>query len=262
MASAPSQQQSLPLFYKDLAPLNADQHKDFRVKPSESAMFLVDQHAVPLAIDEFVQCQRHLPIVFSTGENPIPLALMALNEGMNTLVDGEGKLRDREGYMPAYVRRYPWMLARLDPAREELSLCFDPTYENIGLFEDGDKLIHDDGAPTAMTREILTFCEQFEQSARRTGQFMTDLVETGLLMEGELSIAPPGSSQPFLFRGFQMVNEEKLRELRGDQLRKYNQNGMLPLIFAHLFSLQRMTDIFQRQLELGLGPVEALLQPA
>jgi hypothetical protein len=47
----------------------------------------------------------------------------------------------------------------------------------------------------------------------------------------------PTAEQPFVYRGFQMVAEEKLRELRGDELRKMNQNGMLPLVMAHLFSL-------------------------
>ena len=51
-----------------------------------------------------------------------------------------------------------------------------------------------------------------------------------------------------------MVNQDKLRELRGDQLRKWNENGLLPLIFAHLFSLDLMRMIFARQVELGKGP--------
>ena len=56
-------------------------------------------------------------------------------------------------------------------------------------------------------------------------------------MDGEVAIQPEGFEQPFVYRGFRMVDEEKLRNLRGDELRKMNQNGMLPLIFAHLFSL-------------------------
>jgi hypothetical protein len=32
---------------------------------------------------------------------------------------------------------------------------------------------------------------------------------------------------------------------------------MLPLIFAHLFSLELMRDIFARQIQLGKGPVAA-----
>ena len=50
-------------------------------------------------------------------------------------------------------------------------------------------------------------------------------------MDGEVAIQPEGAEQPFIYRGFQMVDEEKLRELRGDELRKMNQNGMLPLIY-------------------------------
>ena len=65
-----------------------------------------------------------------------------------------------------------------------------------------------------------------------------------LLIDGEVTIQPDGAAQPFIYRGFRMVDEEKLRELRGDQLRKINQNGMLPLIMAHLFSLSLMRDLF------------------
>jgi hypothetical protein len=52
-----------------------------------------------------------------------------------------------------------------------------------------------------------------------------------------------------------MIDEEKLRDMRGDELRKMNQNGMLPLIFAHLFSLAQIRDIFGRQVAQGKGPV-------
>jgi hypothetical protein len=260
MASAPTN--GLPLFYKDLVPLNVDQHKNFRFRPSETAPFMVHEHAVPLTVDEFIACQRFLPIVFSSGEDSVPLALMGLNEGVNTIVDADGKLRRDDGYVPGYIRRYPWMLAKLDPNKDELSLCFDPTVPNIGEFEDGEKLIHDDGAPTVLTQEILKFCEEFEQGARRTSQFMADLKELDLLMEGELSIQANGNTQPYTYRGFQMINEQKLQELRGDQLRKINQNGMLGLLYAHLFSLQGMREVFARQQQQGLGPVLDELQPA
>jgi len=260
MASAPNT--GLPLFYQGLVPLNVEQHKDFRLRPTETAPFMVHEHAVPLTVDEFPACQRLLPIVFSAGDDPVPLALMGLNEGVNTLVDADGKLRRDDGYVPGYVRRYPWLLARLDPSKDELSLCFDPTVPQIGAFEDGERLIADDGAPTALTQEILRYCEEFEQSARRTSQFMADLKELDLLMDGELTIQVNNTGQPFTYRGFQMVNEQKLQELRGDQLRKINQNGMLALIYAHLFSLQGMREVFARQQQQGHGPAVETLQPA
>ena len=54
-----------------------------------------------------------------------------------------------------------------------------------------------------------------------------------------------------------MVDEEKLSQLRGDELRKMNQNGMLALIFAHLFSLSQIREIFSRQVSQGKGPIPA-----
>ena len=59
-----------------------------------------------------------------------------------------------------------------------------------------------------------------------------------------------------------MIDENKLNELRGDQLRKVVQNGMLPLIYAHLFSLALMRDIFGRQVRLGKMPQPQLVNPA
>ena len=74
-----------------------------------------------------------------------------------------------------------------------------------------------------------------------------------------MSIQAQGSDQPVVYRGFTMVNEEKLRELRGDELRKMNQNGMLAALHAHLFSLSQIRDVFARQVQQGKGPVNARL---
>lgn len=250
MASAPN---NLPIFYNDLVPLNSNEHGAFHIRQVETAPFLKNQHAVPLTIDEFASAQRFVPIIFSAGEDPVPLALMGLNEGVNVFLDDEGKLRG-QAYVPAYARRYPWMLAKLRPDNDELSLCFDPSVDWIGEFEEGDALLDADKKPTEVTQNILKFCEEFEQAAHRTGMFMKDLKDLDLIMDGEVAIQTPNNDQPFIYRGFGMVNEEKLRELRGDQLRKINQNGMLPLIYAHLFSLQLMRDIFQQQVDQGKVP--------
>jgi hypothetical protein len=159
-----------------------------------------------------------------------------------------------EAYMPAYVRRYPFMLARLSPDAQELSLCFDPTSGLVGDdFEGGDALF-DDGKPSEATSNVLKFCEEFELSAQRTVSFMKELKDGNLLMDGEVSIQPTGVEQPFVYRGFQMVNEEKLRELSGDELVRMNQNGMLPLVLAHLFSMSLVREVFARQMQQGKGP--------
>ena len=248
MASAP-----LPLFYNGLAPLSSETHATWRVRQLDAAPFLVGQHAIPITTDEFPLVQRFMPIVFSIGDDAIPLALMGLNEGVNVFVGDDGKLTENNLYVPAYVRRYPYMLARLRPDSEELSLCFDPTSEAIGAFDEGDALF-ENGQPSQVTKSILDFSEQFEQAGARTQAFMNELRELDLLMEGEVTIQPEQEQPPFVYRGFQMVNEEKLAALRGDQLRKMSQSGMLPLLYAHLFSLSLMREIFGRQAQQGKMP--------
>ena len=254
MASAP-QTANLPLFYNDLAPLNRQDHAGWHSRPTDKAQWLVGQHAVPLTVEEFPLAQRHFPIVFSGGDDPVPLALMGMNEGINVFVDDEGSLTSPV-YVPAYVRRYPFMLARLNPESEDLSLCFDPTSGLIGEFDEGSALFEGE-EPSESCKATLAFCEQFEVAGQKTANFLAELKKHDLLMDGELSMQVDGMDQPFVYQGFRMVDEKKLREVRGDVLRSWNQNGLLPLIYAHLFSLDLVREIFGRQVQLGKGPVPA-----
>lgn len=260
MASAP--QPTLPLFYNDLMPLNSRDHASWRTRGIDSADFLKGAHAIPLTVDEFVEAQRDLPIVFSAGDDPLPLALMGLNEGINTFVDDAGKINDPV-YLPAYVRRYPFMLAKLTPDAEELSLCFDPTSEALGAFSEGEALFGDDAQPSPNTQRILEFCDNFEQAGQRTKAFIDELKTHDLLMDGEIAISLNDKpEQAFTYRGFQMVNQEKLRDVAAEQLEKWNKSGFLALLHAHLFSLDQMRKIFGRQAAQGKGPSVSQQQDA
>jgi hypothetical protein len=223
--------QNLPLFYNAVEPLNLDQHGKMKVRGLTSMPEVGRTHAVPLTVDEFTLVQRHYPIVFSVGGTPVPIALMGLNEGVNVFTDENGRSLDPNLYIPAYLRRFPFLLAKLRPDSDELSLCYDPTSGAVGDFAEGEPLFDGD-QPSAATKAILEFCEQFEAAGLRTNAFLEDLVKSDLLMDGE----------------------EKVRNLRGDELRKMNQNGMLPLIYAHLFSLSQMRDVFARQMQQGKAP--------
>ena len=250
MASQPPA--NLPLFYKNLMPLSSSLHAGFKTRTSDAAPYFANAHAIPITVDEFVAAQRSFPIVFSTGDNPVPLGLMGLNEGVNVFVDEDGRARD-PFYVPAYVRRYPYVLARIQQDTQELSLCFDPESDLIGDFDDGTP-VFDDGKPTENLNNILKFCEDFEVAGQRTTAFMKELTELDLLIDGEVSIQPNEAPQPFIYRGFRMVDEKKFRELGADTLLKINQNGILPLIVAHLFSLSLVREIFARQLAQGKVP--------
>src|SRR5437763_2643545 len=259
MASA-APTEGMPIFYNGVEPINLDQHGKMKVRGITSMPEMGRTHAVPLTVDEFTLVQRHYPIVFSVGGAPVPIALMGLNEGINVFLDQDGRALDANLYIPAYLRRYPFLLARLRPDTDELSLCYDPTSGAIGDFDEGEPLF-DGTEPSAATKAILEFCEQFEAAGLGTNAFIEELGKSDLLMGGAVAIQPEGFDQPFVYRGFRMVDEEKIRNLRGDELRKMNQNGMLPLLFAHLFSLSQIRDVFARQMQQGKAPAQ-MQEPA
>ncbi len=255
MASAPDNV-SLPLFYNDLVLLSSQEHSNWKSRATDKATWLANVNTVPLTVEEFPLAQRNFPIVFTAGENPFPIALMGLNEGVNVFVEDDGNV-PQPVYIPAYVRRYPFLLARVQPDSEEMSLCVDPTSDLVGELDEGQPLF-DGNEPSESCRATLQFCEQFEIAGQKTASFMAELEKHNLLMDGELNI-DVGNGQPFNYRGFRMVDENKLRELRGDILRNWNQSGLLALIYAHLFSLDLVRDMFGRQVEQGKGP--AVPQP-
>ena len=63
----------LPLLYNGLEPLNRNQHGNFKVRRMTGLDRVASAHAIPVTVDEFAMCQRHFPIVFSSGENPVPI---------------------------------------------------------------------------------------------------------------------------------------------------------------------------------------------
>lgn len=260
MASAPPAA-NLPLFYNDLMPLNSRDHASWKSRSTDKAPWLANVHAVPLTAEEFPSAQRFTPIIFSADEVPVPLALMGLNEGVNVFTDESGQLTGNI-YVPAYARRYPFMLAKLAQDSEELSLCFDPTADLVGEFEEGSALFAE-GQPTEATTAALEFCKNFEEAGMRTQALVEELNKHELLIDGEFSIQRPDQpDQPFIYRGFKMVDQEKLREMRGDVLRTWTQSGLLAIVFAHLFSLDLIREIFALQVQQGKGPIPAEPAPA
>ncbi|WP_298304404.1 SapC family protein [uncultured Erythrobacter sp.] len=287
MATAPQPQ--LPLFYKDLMPLNSRDHADWKVANFEDASFLANTHAIPLTVDEFVDAQRNYPIVFTANDTPLPIALMGLNEGVNTFIDDNGKL-EAGVYVPAYIRRYPFILAKLQANSEEMSLCFDPEAGVVGKDKEGQTLFvvaadkdvtareakrtelqnagqadaaaalptikAGDVIPTQYTDDVLEFCRRFETSGQRTKAFLDQLNELDLMMDGEIAITRNDMpDKPFVYRGFRMVDENKLRELPTEKVEELNKSGMLMLIHAHLFSMNLMRMVFERQSAQGKVPM-------
>ena len=136
---------------------------------------------------------------------------------------------------------------------EELSLCYDPTSDLIGETDEGEPLFDGD-KPSETLNEILKFCEDFEIAAQRTQAFVKELEAMDLLIDGEVTIQPEGAAAALPLPRLPHGRRGEVPRPERRELRKINQNGILPLIIAHLFSLPLMREVFGRQMQQGKVP--------
>ncbi|RME66582.1 MAG: hypothetical protein D6782_04055, partial [Alphaproteobacteria bacterium] len=141
----------LPPLYRNLVPLSPSRHGDLSFRPTGDFKFARSLNAVPLMAEEFPLAQRNYPIMFTYGKVVQPLAILGLKDGENMFVNEAGEWQEN-AYIPAYVRRYPFLLARLRPDDERLSLCIDDTAAGVG--RGGDDRLFDGNEPTELTKNI------------------------------------------------------------------------------------------------------------
>lgn len=110
----------ISMFHERPTALNREQDSAVRLKPNGlDFSFAAEVNSVPLAGVEFVEAARSHPIFFlepQSGET-FPIALLGMASGGNRFVAADGAWRD--SYVPAFVRRYPFVLAADD------TVCFD-----------------------------------------------------------------------------------------------------------------------------------------
>jgi SapC len=244
---ATAQAEQLPLFYKDIIPLSSQTHSAWRAKPLTKAPFFAQTNVVPLTIDEFGMAQRFYPIIFANNDEATPLGVFGLADGVNAFCDDDGGLLENI-YMPAYVRRYPFLLGEREGA-DGTTLCFDAAAGLLGAFDDGTPLFVD-GKPSAATLGILKFCEQMDAAGQRTASFTKLLRSMDLLSPTGASLSTAGGGT-FKFDGFFAVDRQKLAALEPAKLAELMKNNALPLIFAHLLSMNLFDEVLNRQVARG-----------
>ena len=217
-----------PLLYQDPVLLRGDIHKLAGFLACESFQFAAGVVAVPLNASEFALAARCYPIVFADTEAMLPLAVMGLSGASNLFVDGEGKWTDG-AYVPAYVRRYPF-LPVTTPGSDALMLTIDRPrlMESGGTVPEEPDRLFDGDKPSALAARALDFCERYHRDHLRTAAFVTALREHDLLETRRADIRLPDQSQ-FRIDGFRMIDRTKLRALPDDCLGEWFRKGWLDL---------------------------------
>ena len=250
---AGSQQGSLSgnvLFYQNPEPLSHAKHGQLGVKQIDEPFgFRRAAHAVPLTVTEFGMAACSYPIIF-VGDERTPIAVMGVRQGQNLYVNEAGRT-DEEAYVPAFVRRYPFVFAS-DPANDQLLLCVDSKAPMVSenpevAFFDGDK-------PSKFTEDAIEFCKEFERQRQGTVTFVEAMTKYDLFEEKSISFQPrdaegkeSGPAQKIA--DYWAVSEERLNGLSDEAFVELKKLGALGATYAHFVSLLNWPRIIQRALK-------------
>jgi hypothetical protein len=236
---------SNPQFYQTPVMLDATAHRDWKLRPLSNALFARKAHGVMLLASEFFDAAREYAIIFVRDSGVIvPVVMLGLVEGDNLFMDDAG--RWYSDYLPAYIRRYPFILSELGEGQTVLAV---DTSCNAVITDggEGQRIFEADGTYTETLKTIQTFVSQFHDSYNLTLAYTRELESLGLFRETSLSAIMKADGTKYSVGGFLVIDEEKLQALSDEQVGALHRNGALRGIHTHLFSLSNVNRLIDRQ---------------
>lgn len=225
------QQNNMPMFYKSPRPLDRVKDAKTHLSRPPNFNFTANTNAIPILLDEFALSSCHYPIVFAAGPNPVPAAVVGLRGNTNLFLDAQGQWRNG-AYIPAYVRRYPFILMD-DPSQKQFVLCIDETCE--WLSEQGEFPLFDGEKPSSFTQGAIDFCAALRQQGEATDEFVKSLQAHNLLMSNNAQIDLPDNTRLQL-NGFLIIDPQKFDALPDNVFLEWRRKGWLGFIYAHFLS--------------------------
>jgi hypothetical protein len=243
MADAPANQAtvqgSLPL-YKKPEPLNLSQHKGKGLKFGDRPFdFLRETHFVPVTLGEFSTAGSRFPIIF-LGDSKTPVAAMGLQQGANLFVNDDGQYEDGV-YVPAYVRRYPFVSATHPDSKDRFTVCVD-TGSTLYSDKPDEPFFTEAGEPSEFTNRAIDFVRRFESDVAATQTFMDRLKELDLFDQQQANFQPRDAQgqpvgDPQVMASYWGVSGDKLQKLEPKVLAELRDNTYLGAIYAQMLSM-------------------------
>lgn len=241
------------MFYKNVVVPSA-QSGDWRLKRDIRLDFARQAPFVPLALDEIAVAARFYPVCFLDHAR-YPVAMLGIKPAQNLFVDAEGRWA-KDVYVPAYVRRYPFILVETGPQQVVLAVendeaVFDPA-AGWPLFE-GE-------ATSRGGMAAFEFCRTYFMGLEAAAAWVEELRKSELLVDRRVVLTTAGGERVAV-DGFEMVDPEKLAEIGGDTLSAWAKRGWLGQIFAHLNSKDQWPKLFALSRDKGDKPAPAKAKP-
>lgn len=231
--------------FKKAVPLDREKHKDLKFSPKAGYLFASDMSVSALSHNELVPAGKIYPIVFppaaDSQQRGLPLAVLSIENGKNAFVGEDGTWA--ADYIPMHFRRYPFILGRL-PNSDKMAMMIDEAAPQFAE-KDGQAMFTESGEPAELVEKAIKFLEGYQKDIADTGLLAQELEKNDLLKPIEFKITR-GTAEKVV-QGFRTVDLKKVTELDDATLAKWVKNGMLAMVYAHLFSLQNFSRLAKMQ---------------
>jgi hypothetical protein len=224
---------ALPAFYTKPVVLNAQEHSGQSFVAAANYSFAHSVNCVPIVLGEIPNVLPHYPIVFADGPEPMLVALLGLRNAENLFVDAAGRWQ-AGAYIPAYVRRYPFILIRLPNGDVALGAEPDPTFLTVG----GQPLFAD-GRPTETANGIYRFCHDFQTAMEETQNFCREVAAAGLL-KAKVCTIKRDDGRSIRLTGFSAIEEADLDGLDNHTVNGWRKKHYLKYLYFQIASMARI----------------------
>ena len=237
-----------PFGYHEVVPF-LKTHKVRLLGPGEVPEFVQRGNAIPISYTEFQLVVREYPIVFTTGDGGktfAAVAVLGIQAGENLFyVEGQWA---RNVYVPAYARRYPFCMAKVNVdkvERKERLICVEKSFLDDGQ---GEALFDAQGNAIPKWTATERLLSEYEADLERSREMCALLGDYGLLeaftMQATLGKDKAGAMH---LTGMHRMSEKSLESLNAAQLKNLTRKGILARIYMHLMSLENFARLLERK---------------
>jgi len=234
-----------PTGYTSVSPLLKN-HRVALPTGEKAPPFARNAHALPISFSEIGPASRDYPVAFSSGDGGKTFtltAILGLQQHQNMFLMADGYW-DRRVYVPAYVRRFPFCMARVTrdgEVQSERVVCV----EDSAISANGDELFDEQGEALPVWSRIQDFVAEYERDLMRGEQFCDDLASYGLLEP--ISVTAELGEFKMELSGLHRVNRDALNALTEDALRALMKDETMDAIFVHLWSMNNFQRLLNRR---------------
>lgn len=246
MSSKPAEAFQQPQFYQKVVALSDKGHADWRVQAENNYKFAEQANAVLITAIEFALVASEYPIVFvEQGGNIQPVALLGLKPGQNLYIND--KHAWDANYIPAYVRRYPFILAGdQNKVDTTYTVCIDESFAGFNR-KSGEPLFAEKGKFSPYLERVIAFLKDFQAQGLATEAFCKKLKKLDLLEPMQANISSE-KGEDFSVAGFMIISMDRLKARKPLEVMDLVKSDEMGLIYRHISSMSNFKKLTDRYL--------------